>query len=144
MARPLKLDDRRPKTLSLDSSVYKEFEKIVGPGYISEEIRAFMRERVEQEKNGGEINQNMSNKNLGIFQEFDTKDKRDEIRRYIDMETDMTKLNILQKNCSTIVGMVNTRKDQNYAKAQYDKRTYMQSNEEIEAQIKREKSSRPI
>jgi hypothetical protein len=144
MTRPIKVEDRRPKTLSLDSSYYKEFESIVGAGNVSEEIRAFIKERVDESKGVKNVAKHDTSKPNYIFQDFETKDKRDELRKYIGLEPDMHKLNTLYRNCKTVVGMVDTRKEQNHAKAEFDRRASQKSNEEIETDIKAERRRRRV
>ena len=52
MVRPrkIKLGSRMTSTIVYDSDVYREFERLVGAGNVSEEIRAMMADRVEQSK----------------------------------------------------------------------------------------------
>jgi len=140
MTRPVKVDDRRPKTLSLDSTYYKEFERIVGAGNVSEEIRAFIKERVEQEKGANTgVTKNDMAKPRYIFQDFEVRDKRDELAKYVNLETDMKKLNILFKNCMAAASMINRRKLENSAKANFDRRAAHKSNDEIIRDIKEER-----
>ena len=109
--RPKNIDVRVPKTLSLDLDVYREFEKIVGAGNISDEIRAFMKDRISLRDNY--VPKQDKPKPNYIFQDFETKDKRDELRTYIEQEPDMKKLNTLYLNCNSIVGMVERRRIEN-------------------------------
>ena len=109
--RPKNIDVRVPKTLSLDLDVYREFEKIVGAGNISDEIRAFMKDRISLRDNN--VPKQDKPKPNYIFQDFETKDKRDELRTYIEQEPDMKKLNTLYLNCNSIVGMVERRRIEN-------------------------------
>ena len=154
--RPKNIDVRVPKTLSLDLDVYREFEKIVGAGNISDEIRAFMKDRVEQAKNeqGLKINplnlkscsptqRSDNNKQANLFEHFDTIDMRNEIRLYINNIMDITQLETLRKNCNVVVSMVETRKEQNRAEAmailrKEHKTELLQTEEEITRKIRKE------
>lgn len=115
MARPKNLEMRITKVLSLDAEPYKAFENLVGFGNVSDEIREMIKDRIssgQQQQDNNVLKQDKPKPNY-IFQDFETKDKRDELRIYIEQEPDMKKLNTLYLNCNSIVGMVERRRIEN-------------------------------
>jgi len=150
--RPKNIDVRVPKTLSLDLDVYREFEKIVGTGNISDEIRAFMKDRVEQaKKEEGMVqtnplnlvmaitntNNSNNNKHNSIFQFIDVVDNRPELVKYIDTEPSISKFDVLFKNCKAIVKIIEKRRNELAVLSQAEKRNSpLNSNDKIIAEIR--------
>jgi len=128
------------KMLSLDAESYRKFAELVGPGNVSEEIRAMIKERILTPAEGiNALEENHNKQPSYIFHDFDVKDKRDELTKYINLEPDMKKLNILFKNCMAAATMINRRKLENSAKAKFDQRASQKSNEEIINDVKNER-----
>jgi hypothetical protein len=123
---------------------------MVGNGHVSEELRAYVKDRVDQAKKEEGLKTNPlnlkscsptqrsdNNKQTTIFQFIDTQDKRPDLVKYIKLEPNMAKLNTLFGNCNTVVKMINKRKLENTALANHKKRPVVYpSNDEIIAKIK--------
>ena len=152
MVRPKNIRNRASVNHVFDMDYYKEFTELVGSGNVSEELRAFIKDRVDQSKNEEGLTRTPLNlpivanhpKNSNItqytiFQDFDKKDCRDELVQMLNLDPDMHKLNIIYKNCNAAVGTINRRKIQEDAIAKAEKRKNMPTNAEIESMIKAER-----
>lgn len=131
--RPKNIRNRGTINHVFDLDEYTRFVEMVGVGNASEELRAFIKDRIEGPQ---ETTTEEPKSTTTLFMHFDNKDVRNELVNFINKETDMNKLNILYKNCKTVVSMVDKRKLQNHALAVANKRGNMKSNEEIERDVK--------
>ena len=131
--RPKNIRNRGTINHVFDLDEYTRFVEMVGVGNASEELRAFIRDRIEGPQ---ETTTEESKPATTLFMHLDNKDVRNELVNFINKETNMNKLNILYKNCNTVVGMIDKRKLENHALAIAEKRGNMKSNEEIERDIK--------
>jgi hypothetical protein len=142
LTRPKNIRNRGTINHVFDLDYYEKFIDIVGTGNASDEFRAFVKDRVDQaSRQEGSItddnNKRESQFKSTLFMFLDNKDVRNDLVKLIDMEMDMNKLNILYRNCKTVVGMIERRKLQNHAVALANKRSNtLKSNEEIENDVK--------
>lgn len=117
--------------VSLEREDYEAFEKLVGQGNISKELRAYIKERVDLEKNeqatleadplnlsnltqrtrqGVETHHGTNTRQSTLFETFASRDRRDEISRFINSVGDTGMLNIIESNCKAMLRVSETRR----------------------------------
>lgn len=154
MARPKNIERRIAINHSFDFDYYNEFEKLVGKGNVSDELRAYIKDRVDQSKKeeglmrtdplnlrqSCEHTRDNNTKQQTIFEFFPTKDMRNEVTQYINNHKGLiSELEILRKNCKATADIIETRKQQNHVMAQQERRMGVPSNDVIIAGQKRAK-----
>lgn len=133
MARPSAMKNRFTTMVSLEREDYEAFEKLVGQGNISKELRAYIKERVDLEKNEqalsselvvdplnlsiltqrtnqGAYNPSITSRQSTLFEAFALRDKRDEISKFINTVNDTGTLNQLEQNAKCMLKVAETRR----------------------------------
>lgn len=128
MARPSNMRSRFTTMVSLERDDYEAFEKIVGQGNISKELRAYIKERVDLEKNEqasqvdplklsnltqrtqGLLNQGTHYRQSTLFETFASRDRRDEIVKYIQSVKDTSTLNQIEQNAKCMLRVSETHR----------------------------------
>ena len=122
MARPSELKQRFTTNVNFEASDYQAFETMVGKGNVSKEIRAFIKERVELQKNEqasmidplglSTLTQSRDNhtRQSTLFETFAVKDRRDEIVRFVKEVKDVQTLNQLEQNCKCMLKVSETHR----------------------------------
>ena len=115
--------------VSLERDDYEAFEKIVGQGNISKELRAYIKERVDLEKNEQALEvdplrlSNLTQRNKTeahdesklyrqstLFETFASRDRRDEIVKYIQSVKDTSTLNQIEQNAKCMLRVSETHR----------------------------------
>ena len=136
MVRPSELKHRFTTNVTFESEDYEQFEKLVGKGNVSKELRAFIKDRVTQQKNEQAHNgehvidplglSSLTQKHLltyisktedkgsrqsTLFETFASRDRRNEINSYVKSIKDIPTLNTLVQNASCMLGVAKTHRD---------------------------------
>jgi hypothetical protein len=109
-----------PVTVSLDYEYLKEFEQH-SKGKLSETINAVLREEYEKQKNEQPqcdplglkfaVPKDKVSRQSSLFETFVTRDKRDEISKFVNQIPDIDKLNLLVANAQCMLSVSKTRRD---------------------------------
>lgn len=136
MVRPSELKHRFTTNVTFESEDYEQFEKLVGKGNVSKELRAFIKDRVTQQKNEQAHNgehvidplglSSLTQKHLltyisktedkgsrqsTLFETFASRDRRDEIHRFVHSVNETAVLNQIETNCKAMLGVTKTRRE---------------------------------
>jgi len=111
-----------------DFDTFQQFKKMVGDQNVSRELRAMIKDRVSLQKNEqalevdplrlstltqrtqGLLNQGTSYRQSTLFETFASRDRRDEIVRYIKSVKDTTTLNQIEQNAKCMLRVSETHR----------------------------------
>lgn len=130
MARPTTIKTRFSTMISFDKIDYDEFEKLVGKGNVSKELRAFIKERVNLQKNEEaqrydplglcksvtQSGQNevprlsVNTRQSTLFEAFATKDRRNEINKLIESIEDKALIDKIWINSKVLYNVADTKR----------------------------------
>lgn len=116
MARKAELKQRFNTMITLEYEDYQAFIKMIGEGNFSNEIRAFVKDRINLEKNEqaqavdplnltGCLKKpyNNNTRQSTLFESFAQNDHRDDIVKYIKSIKNTTQLNKIEQNCKCML-----------------------------------------
>lgn len=123
MGRPRTIDNRYSTMITFDKDELEAFEKLVGKGNVSNELRAFIKDRIRLEKNEqartidplnltGCLKKpyNNNTRQSKLFEDFATKDRRPDISKYVDSIKDKQTLDRVWLNSKVLYNVVDTKR----------------------------------
>lgn len=108
-----------------DWQVYQSFKEMVGDQNVSKELRAMIKDRVAQEKNEQALERTIDPLGLSnltqsrdnhtrqstLFETFASRDRRDEIHKFVHSVKETAMLNTIETNCKAMLGVAKVRRE---------------------------------